>query len=96
MDQGIALEGHVAHRPSSSLAAAIALSLLIGGAVGSIVTRAVVHTEAAAPARAVATWDPQKLEAMAGRLLFTPSDAPVATGWDPQKLEAMAGRLLAG
>ena len=90
---GIQLHGSTRRVPLTT-AGALALALLIGATVGSVVTTVLVHDGAAAPAVPV-MWDAQKMDAMQARQSFVATPAPGVT-WDEQKLDAMAGRQLAG
>jgi hypothetical protein len=94
MDATIRTPSRATRRPAFPIVVIVSVSLLIGGAAGSLATNFLSRADAR-PVVADATWDPQKLAAMAGRQLSTATVAPSAP-WDPQKLEAMAGRQLAG
>jgi len=91
---------------------AIIVALGIGIFAGTVITKAVDDRPAVAASPVGAqSWDAQKLDAMAGRVLYHPVvvETDVATtakpsstqrpqayvGWDRYKLEAMAGRVLA-
>jgi hypothetical protein len=91
---------------------AIIVALGIGIFAGTVITNAVDDDPAAvATPVAAQSWDAQKLDAMAGRVLYQPDavqtevamtakpsttrPARAIEGWDPYKLEAMAGRVLA-
>jgi len=90
---GIQLQGSTRRVPLAT-AAALALALLIGTTVGSVVTTLLDRDGAAAPAVPV-MWDAQKMDAMQARQSFVATPVPGIT-WDEQKLDAMTGRQLAG
>jgi hypothetical protein len=89
---GIQLQGSTRRVPLAT-AAALALALLIGTTVGSVVTT-LLDRDGAAPAVPV-MWDAQKMDAMQARQSFVATAVPGIT-WDEQKLDAMTGRQLAG
>jgi hypothetical protein len=89
---GIQLQGSTRRVPLAT-AGALALALLIGATVGSVVTTMLVRDGVAAPAVPV-MWDAQKMDAMQARQSFVATPVPAIT-WDEQKLDAMAGRQLA-
>jgi hypothetical protein len=85
---------------------AILVALVVGALMGTVVTRAVngrpAGSSGLAPARPLVaipvgtpSWDAQKLEAMAGRVLAEKYQINQSVTWDAQKLEAMKGRVLA-
>jgi hypothetical protein len=95
-----------------SIVFAVIVALGIGAAAGTLITKAVDDRPAAVATTAGAPlWDAQKLEAMAGRVLYQPvaiqpevamtakpsitRPAPLIEGWDAYKLKAMEGRVLA-
>ena len=74
---------------------AVTLALLFGAAIGAVISTALTQPETVVITPIADTWDAGKLDAMAGRQLFTATPvAPIP--WDEQKLDAMAGRQLAG
>ena len=92
---GIQLHEHPRRAPLITVVA-VALALLIGAALGATITNALTASRAAVVVAPVAdTWDAGKLDAMAGRQLFTATPVPQVP-WDQQKLDAMSGRQLAG
>jgi hypothetical protein len=82
-----------AGRPSPQAIAAVTLALLIGAALGSVITSAVTRDAAVVPVVG-ATWDAAKLDAFEGRLAFVATRAPTLP-WDDAKMDALAGRVAA-
>ncbi len=82
-------------RPIASNVLAIVLTLAIGAAAGSLITRAVTSDTPAAGEQVVGItpWDQQKLDAMAGRQQAetVEVDGPGIAPWDQGKLDAMDG-----
>ena len=95
-----------------SIAIAVVVALGIGAVAGTMITQAVEDRPVAVASTVGAPlWDAQKLDAMAGRVLYLPAavqpdvsvtakpsstlSSPTIEGWDAYKLKAMEGRVLA-
>jgi hypothetical protein len=82
-------------RPIASSVIALLLTLAIGAAAGSLITRAVTSDTPAVAEQVVgiAPWDQQKLDAMEGRqdAATAAVDGPGIAPWDQGKLDAMDG-----
>lgn len=82
-------------RPIASYVVTIVLTLAIGAAAGSLITRAVASdTPAVAEQVAgITPWDQQKLDAMNGRQQAETAgvDGPGIAPWDQGKLDAAGG-----
>jgi hypothetical protein len=82
-------------RPIASSAVALLLTLVIGAAAGSLITRAVTSdtTAVAEQVVGITPWDQQKLDAMDGRQQAetVEVDGPGIAPWDQGKLDAMDG-----
>jgi len=82
-------------RPIASNVLAIVLTLAIGAAAGSLITRAVTSDAPVVGEQVVGfiPWDQQKLDAMAGRQQaeIVEVDGSGIAPWDQGKLDAMAG-----
>ena len=82
-------------RPIASSVVALLLTLAIGAAAGSLITRAVTSDTPAVAEQVVGItpWDQQKLDAMDGRQQAetVEVDGPGIAPWDQGKLDAMDG-----
>ena len=82
-------------RPIASYVVTIVLTLAIGAAAGSLITRAVASDTPAVAEQVVGItpWDQQKLDAMNGRQQAeaVELDGPGIAPWDQGKLDAMNG-----
>jgi hypothetical protein len=82
-------------RPIVSSVVTIVLTLVIGAAAGSLITRAVASDTAAVAEQVVGItpWDQQKLDAMHGRqqAATVDVDGPGIAPWDQGKLDAADG-----
>jgi hypothetical protein len=82
-------------RPIASYVVTIALTLAIGAAAGSLITRAVASDAPAVAEQVVGItpWDQQKLDAMNGRQQAETAsvDGPGIAPWDQGKLDAAEG-----
>jgi hypothetical protein len=82
-------------RPIASSVVALLLTLAVGAAAGSLITRAVTSDTPAVAEQVVGItpWDQQKLDAMDGRQLAetVEVDGPGIAPWDQGKLDAMDG-----
>jgi hypothetical protein len=82
-------------RPIASSVVALLLTLAIGAAAGSLITRAVTSDTPAVAEQVVgiAPWDQQKLDAMEGRQQAetVEADGPGIPAWDQGMLDAMDG-----
>lgn len=82
-------------RPIASYVLTIVLTLAIGAAAGSLITRAVASdTPAVAEQVAgITPWDQQKVDAMSGRQQAETADVdgPGIAPWDQGKLDAADG-----
>ncbi len=87
-------------RHLASYVVAVVLALVIGAAVGSIITQAFATDEVTTRETVVgiAPWDQQKLDAVDGRQQAetVAVDGPGITPWDQGKLDAMAGFQASG
>lgn len=80
-------------RPIASYVVTIVLTLAIGAAAGSLITRTVASDAPAAAEQVVgiAPWDQGKLDAMNGRQQAETVDGPGIAPWDQGKLDAAEG-----
>jgi hypothetical protein len=82
-------------RPIASYVVTIVLTLAIGAAAGSLITRAVASDAPAVAEQVVgiAPWDQNKLDAMNGRQQAETADVdgPGIAPWDQGKLDAADG-----
>ena len=79
-------------RVSFAALAAIVVSLALGAAGGSAITRTIDRAAPTTASPAATGWDVQKLEAMQGRQLAAALAERGMPGWDPQKLAATQSR----
>jgi hypothetical protein len=82
-------------RPIASSVVALVITLAIGAAAGSLITRAVTSDTPAVAEQVVGItpWDQQKLEAMEGRQQAetVEVDGPGIPAWDQGMLDAVDG-----
>jgi hypothetical protein len=82
-------------RPIASSVVALLLTLAIGAAAGSLITRAVTSDTPAVAEQVVGItpWDQQKLDAMEGRQQAeaVEADGPGIPAWDQGMLDAIDG-----